>query len=175
MKKNTFLLAVSFLVLISSHLRAQNNSGAGETNLQQGKSHVFINDLSVGFGNGRAVGTFGLGYGIFVADYHQLRLNMFMMSYASEYRNYGAGLSYRYYFKKHWHINPYVEIGGGIGNLYHTASSDFTGLFGYGKLEGGISIQVKRFGFDLGIKGEYNKLKEGEFMVMPAGGVSFRF
>ncbi len=175
MKKSTFLLAVSFLVLTSSNLWAQNHSEAGEANLQQGKSHVFINDLSLGFGNGRTIGTFGLGYGIFVADYHQLRLNMSMMSYGSEYRNYGMLFSYRYYFKKQWHINPYVEIGGGIGNLYNSTSSGFTGIFGYGKLEGGISIQVKRFGFDLGIKGEYNKLKENEFTIMPAGGVSFRF
>jgi len=98
-----------------------------------------------------------------------------MMAYGSEYQNYGLALSYRYYFKKQWHINPYIQIGGGVGNISQTNSSDFTGIFGFGKLEGGICFQVKRFGFDLGIKGEYNKQNGNSFTIMPAAGVSFRF
>ena len=175
MKKSTFLLAVSFFLLTSLSLLAQNNFKSGQTNLQQGKSHVFINDLSMGFGNGRFLGSFGFGYGLFVADYHQLRLNLSMMAYSSEYQDYRLALSYRYYFKQQWHINPYIEIGGGVGNIYQATSSDANGIFGYGKLEGGISIQVKHFGFDLGIKGEYNKLNGNSFTIIPAAGVSYRF
>ena len=179
MRNFTFLF-LALLVFTGNSYAQQNDTvkngqhkHAVEPNLQKGKSVLFLNDLGFGAGNGSFFTTLGVSYGYFVADKHLLRLDINAFYYSKEYQTYRAGLFYRYYFS-HWKIMPFAEIGGGIGKSIWPMESG-SGLFGFGMVSTGAAIQVKRFGFELGVKMIYNDHRTAAFSIIPAFGISYTF
>jgi hypothetical protein len=157
----------------NDNIEDKRNKNITEQNLQKGKSVLFLNDLSLGTGNGTFLTGLGLSYGYFVADKHLLRLDLNVFYYSLEIQNYRAGLFYRYYFS-HWKVKPFIEAGGGIG-FFQWNFPDGNGLYGFGMINAGVAIQVKRFGFELGLKTIYNDHKTAVISVIPSFGVSFTF
>ena len=174
------LLFLSLLAFSGSVYAQQNdtienkqNKNVTEQNLQQGKSVLFLNDLSLGTGNGSFLTGLGLSYGYFVADKHLLRLDLNAFYYSGKMQNYRAGLFYRYYFS-HWKVKPFIEAGGGIG-LFNWGLSEGNEVYGFGMINAGVAIQVKKFGFELGIKTMYNDHNNAVISTIPSFGVSFTF
>jgi hypothetical protein len=181
MKNFTYqILFVSLLAMTGGVYAQQNetietkqNKPDVEQNLRKGKSVLFLNDLGFGAGNGVFVSNLGLSYGCFVADKHLLRLDIYANYYSDAIQNYRTGLFYRYYFS-HWKIKPFVEAGGGVG-IFKWGLSPENEIYGFGMINAGAAIHVKKFGFELGIKTIYNDHHTAVISIMPSFGVSFTF
>ena len=181
MKNFTLLFLVLLLAFTGQSYAQQNdtvtdkqNKLLTERNLQKGRSVIFLNDLGFGTGSGNFFTNIGLSYGYFVADKHLLRLDINAFYYSKEYHSYRAGLFYRYYFSNKWKIKPFVEVGGGIGTFTWGLDSG-NELFGFGMVNAGAVVHVKKVGFELGIKMIYNDHRSATFSILPSFGISYTF
>ncbi len=174
--KNIRLLLITVFIISSGLLVGQEitppdsnpNNSLSYNNFSKGKMQVGIEGISFGFGYGRVIASVGLRYGYFVANNSLLFINGEAGTWGEDSHNFKLGLHFRQYFSKN-KLRPYVQLGASSGwnSFYNQENS----MFGEITLGGGVSYQVKKINFDMGM--QLNIWDNVSFK--PAFGVSYSF
>jgi len=182
MKKTYSLLAAVLLLVTASNLSAQIDSAQSSKKNQscqqfsKGSSQIGLEHLGVHYAYGRVYGTIGLRYGYFIADNNLLFMNAGIDSYDTFYRKYRLGLNYRHYFMSGM-AKPFVQAG--LSSIWEDYKYQNTGEFQHsfrksieGNIGGGVSFQIRRFGFEAGMQ---LRINGDNTNLAPKVGVSFTF
>ena len=178
------ILIIGYPVLSSAQEEIRSSQSVDSTknnfNPQKGKFHVAIQNFVLGsFSNSITNWSFSsrVGYMITNNDMVFLSGRYTGNSGQGHYQSLETSLFYRRYFGKSA-LKPFVQSGIGMGYAKFSEDSYFENndeIYGILNVGTGVTLQYKRWGFEVGIQSEYNQNFSGRISLTPLFGISFSF